>query len=179
MDSEIITLIIVIIAIGGILLWRIPIARRVKKEELEFIEQYKDDYAILIYYGSTLSINSLNFHWYEGSVIDSNIEKIASYYGGWVFAIPEGDYDSISSFSYNYGNGTKIGGRAYTARVTKKLPLQKGYIYRYRLKEQSAIDKKLAYKTLFEETVISPNPMGARYNMEHTLAFEQIINKEL
>jgi len=178
MSAEAVTAIIMFSAIGLFLLWRIPIGMRIKREEQEFIEQYSDDHAILIFYGYFIKIGDWVFYddrnqYQTTSESTQYIEKIRSYYGKYTFAITPGEYDLIASFDFNYGNGTKIGGTGYTKRITKKLQLSKGCIYRYRLKDLSLISKKQPYKTLFQENVESTL---SNYKFLHTITFEQLIN---
>lgn len=181
--NEVLVAFIIVGLILGSFLWRgMLLARRRKEAEDDFIEQYINDYAILTFYGSTLEIGGWIFYeretqWKSSDAAIEGIPIIDSYLGTFTLAIPSGEYNTISSFDYNYGNGSKLGGTAYTKKTSKSLFLEKGCRYRYRLKYFSAIDKKQKCKILFEETVISPNPMGSRHNMEHTLVFDQIINE--
>lgn len=181
--NEVLVAFIIVGLILGPLLWRaILAARRRKEAEDDFIEQYINDYAILTFYGSTLEIGGWIFYgretqWERSESPIEGITKIDSYLGTFTLAIPPGEYDTISSFSYNYGNGSQLGGTGYTKKTSKSLFLEKGCQYRYRLKYFSAIVKKPKYRILFEETVVSPNPMGSRQNMEHTLVLEQLIKE--
>ena len=176
MSSEVITVIIVVIIIGIFLFWRIPIGRRIKREEQEFIEQHIIDCAILVFYGSVLEIGGWSFYddgnqcqWTDEFI--KHIDKVTSYYGKYTLAIPAGEYDSIVSFDFNYGNGSKLGGTGFTRKLNKRLTLSQGYIYRYRLKDFSVISKKQPYETLFEEDL---EASMLNHRTVYTATFERV-----
>lgn len=176
MSAEAITAVTMTIAIVLFLLWRIPIGRRIKKDEQDFIEQHIDNNAILIFYGSCLEIGGWVFYDDGNQYQRTNkfikcIEKITSYYGEYTLSIPPGEYDSLASFQFNYGNGTKRGGIGDTKNLRKKLTLSNGCIYRYRLRDLSCIQRKQLFETIFEEEVESSL---SNHRLKYTVTFEQI-----
>lgn len=167
MSPELLACIIMALVIGAFLLWRIPIGKRIKREEQEFIEDKKNDYAILIFYGDELEFENFAL---------KDVEKVESYYGKVTYAIPCGKYNSVAIFSFNYTNVNAGTGRprlGYTGRVYQELSMSKGNVYRYRIKEQTAISKKQVYKTLREESIISRPERYIR--LEYTVVFEQLV----
>lgn len=162
MSVELLACIIVVAVIGVFLLWRLPVGRRIKKEEEQFIEDYRSEYAILIFYGSEFELK-------EVDLVD--IKQVESYYGTTTYAIPSGIYSSTTIFDYNYSGGIRPQ-KGYTGRIYKELNLLKGNVYRYRLKEQSVMNKKIKYKMLWEETAVS-RPLDY-YRQEHTVLFEEL-----
>lgn len=167
MSTGLLTCITILLVVGLFLLWRIPIGLRVKRKEQEFIENNKGDSAILIFYGDELELKELELE---------NVERIESYYGKWTYAIPSGEYDSVAIFSYSYRDPNSGSGRSslgYTGRVYLELSLTRGSVYRYRIKNQTAISKKQPYKILMEKTVVTKPLTYLR--LEHTVVFEQLL----
>lgn len=168
MSSELLACIVIALVIGIFLLWRIPIGRRIKREEQRFIEENKDNYAILIFYGDELEFEELDLN---------SMAKIGSYYGKETYAIPCGKYNSIAIFPFNYRDPNSGSGRSnigYTGRVYQELSMSKGNVYRYRIKEQTAVSRKVLYETLIEKSVVS-RPLS-HLRLEYTVVFEQIIS---
>lgn len=176
MNSEIMAVLTLAVAIGLFLLWRIPIGKRIKKEEEDFIEQHIENYAILIFYGDSLEIGGWVFY-NDGKQYQRTdkpiklIERITSYYGEYTLSIPAGEYDSLASFDYNYGDGSKRGGTGYTKELSKKLILSQGVIYRYRLKDLSCVRKKQLFETIFNKDIDSSL---SNHKWKYTVTFEKI-----
>lgn len=176
MNAEIMATLTMAVAIGLFLIRRITIGRRIKKEEEDFIEQHIDNYAILVFHGYSLEIGGWVLY-NDGKQYQrtdkpiKHIERIASYYGEYTISIPAGEYDSLASFDYNYGDGSKRGGTGYTKELSKKLTLSKGVIYRYRLKDLSCVRKKQLFKTIFNEDIESSVPNN---KWKYTVTFEKI-----
>ena len=148
-------------------IWRIRIARKINKEENKFIEQNIGQHAILIFHGNFFEVKN------KFSQVES-FAKIQNLYGTYTFAISEGEYNTVATFEFPYGNGSKLGRRCNTPRMQKTLSLKQGLVYRYRL-ENDPINKKDKYKKIFEEIVIS-RPTDVKVDYSNTIIFEEKIN---
>ena len=176
MDEGIWFCLIFVLLIVLFILWRIPIGRRLKREEDNFITENIADNSILIFYGNELNIGKWNFYskMFSQEYINQQdtIPAIKSYYGGFTIALPPDDYECYSIFEFNYGNGLPRGATGYTERIHANVSLSKGVIYRYRLKDSDVIPKKIPYKILFEKEVSTTS------GYKRTVIFDEVVNDE-
>lgn len=170
-----IAFLIVAFFIALFLCWRIPIGRRIKREEQNFIEEHITNCSILIFYGDELDIGDWSFSqdmFSDGFIYkEGSIHIIKSYYGRFTLALPPGEYTSASIFDFNYGNGSKLGGTGYTERVRLNLNLSQGTIYRYRLKYYNIIPKKVPFEILVEKEVRT-----TANNIRQSVILDQVLN---